>query len=247
MLHRISTVLTVLLALSGSAFTQSAPRKERVQFGSGQSSRTIRASIRGNDTIDYLVRAGAGQKLSVSLRGSNEANYFNVIAPGQKDAAMAMGESLENRMPERILPTEGDYVIRVFLVRAAARRNESSTFTLIVGLSGKPLPNSGAAGDRKIPGTAFHASTDVPAYYYLDSKLTKCKAYVQRRGTDGTATVELRFGAMKRRVLFVKGQPTASDSSEPFTYEREDDVTIVKFGDDPSERFEIPDVLLFGG
>lgn len=243
----IFTTLVVALALTGIALAQNAPKRERVQFAKGQSSKTIKSTIRGSQTIDYLVRAGAGQTLTVSLRGSNGANYFNVIAPGQQDAAMFRGELAENRMEQRLLPTEGDYVIRVYLVRAAARRNESSNFTLTVSIGGKALLNSGAARDRKIPGTPFHAKMDVPAYYYLEPNLSTCEAFVQRRGAEGTATVELRFAGIKRRVLFIDGEPAASDSWESFSYERGNDVTIVKFGDDPSERFEIPDLLIYGG
>jgi hypothetical protein len=43
----------------------------------------------------------------------------------------------------------------------------------------------------------------------------------------------------------VKGQPVASDSTDPLTVTRQDDVTTVKLGAD--ERYEIPDALVTGG
>lgn len=241
------SVLASFAALVTIALAQTDVRKERIQFGGGQTSKTIRSSIRGYATIDYLVRAGAGQTLSVTLKGSNGANYFNVLSPGSGDAAMFIGELSDNKMEKRILPIDGDYTIRVNLVRAAARRNETSTFTLSLSIGGKALPSSVGASDRKLPGTPFHASMDIDASLSLNPNLTQCKAYVIRRSFDGTATVELRAGTVKRRVLFVKGKPTASDSAEAFTFERKEELTVVKFGDDPSERYFIPDLLIFGG
>lgn len=247
MLNNKVLILCAAIALANIAVSQNAPTKKRVQFKAGTTQASVRGSLVGYDTIDYLVRSGAGQSLTVSMRASNAGAYFNVIAPGQKDAAMFMGEMNSNRMEHRVLPTEGDYVVRVFLVRAAARRKEKSNFTLSIGLAKRALPNGGAAGDVKIPGTPFHASTDVPATYYLEPSIKSAKAYVQRRGTDGTATVEVRSGVFKRRILFVKGKPVASDSTDKFTVERKGDVTIIKFGNPLSERFDIPDILVFGG
>jgi hypothetical protein len=43
----------------------------------------------------------------------------------------------------------------------------------------------------------------------------------------------------------VKGKPVASDTQDPMTFSRKDDVTIVTF--DTDERYEIPDMLVFGG
>jgi hypothetical protein len=48
-----------------------------------------------------------------------------------------------------------------------------------------------------------------------------------------------------RRVLFLKGTPAASDSTEALTSTRQGDLTTVRVGAD--ERFEIPDALLTGG
>jgi hypothetical protein len=50
---------------------------------------------------------------------------------------------------------------------------------------------------------------------------------------------------MVRNVLFVKGQPVASDSAQPMTSSRQGDLITVRFGSD--ERYELPDALLAGG
>ena len=62
-----------------------------------------------------------------------------------------------------VLPTDGDYTIRVYLMRAAARRNESSDYTLTVGVTGQALAPTPASQDALLPGTPFHASAKSPA------------------------------------------------------------------------------------
>jgi len=51
-----------------------------------------------------------------------------------------------------MLPADGDYRVRVYLVRAAARRNESSAYTLTIGVAGKALEALPGAQDALVPG-----------------------------------------------------------------------------------------------
>jgi hypothetical protein len=44
--------------------------------------RRSRASIKGDQTVDYTLRAKAGQNMSATLKTGNGANYFNVLPPG---------------------------------------------------------------------------------------------------------------------------------------------------------------------
>ncbi len=215
-----------------------------VQFGKGKSSAVIRDRVVGRQIIDYQLRAGAGQRMTVSLKGSNGANYFNLLPPGSADVAMVRGELLANQF-DGLLPDDGIYTIRVFLYRAAARRGEQSDFTLSVGVTGTPLKPVSARTDAVLPGTRYHASTTVscePAY----TGTRECEALVIRRGFDGTATVELRWdGTWKRRILFVKGEPKVADVPEAMTFTRNERGWQVTF--DGDEYFEIPEPLVFGG
>lgn len=54
-----------------------------------------------------------------------------------------------------ILPEDGEYKLRVYLMRSAARRNEIANFTLTVSLSNDSKQNLGeaAASDAKVAGT----------------------------------------------------------------------------------------------
>jgi len=243
-----AALLFVPPALGGApaAAQPQPPRQERVTFAKGASSATIKGQVKGDETIDYLVRAGAGQTLSVALKPSNRSNYFNVLPPDSADVAMYAAQTGEAY--SGMLPADGDYKVRVYLVRAAARRNESSAYTLTIGVTGKALEPLPGAQDALVPGTKAHAKASIACVPmpYVETTAKQCEAFVTRRGVDGTATVEISLGtAGRRRILFVQGKPVASDSAEPMTSTRQGDVTTVKF--DSGERHEIPDALVFGG
>jgi heat shock protein HslJ len=225
-----------------------AQDKERtvrpVKFAPGKSSTVIKGRIVGRQYIDYQLRAAAGQTMTASLKGSNGANYFNVLPPGSVDVGMFSGQMAGNRYTG-MLPTDGVYTLRVYLMRSAARRDESSDFSLALSITGQPLKAVSAKTDALIHGTPYHAQTTapcLPAY----SPVRECDARVIRRGFDGTATVDLRWGDNGlRSILFVKGVPKAADTSQPMSFTRNERGWMVKFGDD--EQFEIPEPLVFGG
>jgi hypothetical protein len=241
-------MLAQLLAATAAA-ADAGIRQERVQFAKGATSAVVKGRLKGYATVDYLVRAGAGQTLSVSLKPSNPSNYFNVLPPGSKDVGMFNGSTSGNSFTG-VLPADGDYAVRVYLMRSAARRNEAGDFTLTISVTGTALAPTPASLDAVLPGTRFHASTKIACVPYLETfrekKPRQCEAFVIRRGFDGTATVEIpQEGSVPRRILFVKGKPVASDSSDPLSFTRQGDVTTVKLGED--ERYEIFDALIFGG
>jgi hypothetical protein len=219
-------------------------RTEQVHFAKDASATVIKGQLKGDQYVDYQLQAGAGQTLTVTVETTNVQNYFN-INPPDSDLSMFVGSSSGNRF-SGILPTDGDYTVRVYLMRAAARRDESASYTLSIGVTGKPLAAVPASKDAVIPGTPFHASATITCTPLIDPKVQACEAFVVRRSFDGTATVTVRSpGDIKRRILFVKGEPVASDSPDPLTFTRKGDLTIVTLGAD--ERYEIPDVLVTGG
>jgi hypothetical protein len=241
----VGAFAAVALLQSVSAAAQPAPpRQERVTFAKGATSATIKGQVKGDADVDHLVRAAAGQTITVSLKVSNRSNYFNVLPPGSADVAMYVGQTGEAYTG--ILPTDGDYKVRVYLMRNAARRNEVSNYELTVTVTGQALAPTPASKDALLPGTPFHASASVKcALPFGDGKPQQCEAFVIRRGVDGTATVEIPTTGVKRRILFVRGKPVASDSSEKMTVTRQGDVTTVKF--ESGEFYEIVDAMIFGG
>ncbi len=202
-------------------------------------------SVRGYDGRDFAIRAGAGQTLSVRLRSRGTTAYFNVLPPGSQDVAMFIGSTSGGRFAG-VAPIAGDYVVRVYLMRSAARRNESSAFTLTARVTGTALVPLATSEDAVLPGTPFHARAMVKCVLPYAPDVRECEASVLRYGRSGTATVELRGPkAFVRRILFVRGAPAASDATRPIESARDGDTTTVSFGED--EHYEIPDVLLTGG
>jgi hypothetical protein len=216
-----------------------------VAFARGTTKSVIKGRFSGRKSIDYLVRAAAGQMLEVSLDASNRMTYFNILPPGSTGEAMFV-EGGNGRQFEGQLPADGLYTIRVYLVRAAARRNEHSRFTLLAGLSGQAMPPVSARADALIPGTPYHAQATIkcePAY----SRIRSCEAFVTRRDFAGSATVEIRWDETRRRhILFVKGRPAVADGPVPMRFTKDAQGNyMIDF--DGQDRFEIPEALVFGG
>ena len=246
-MKRLSAVLfsTIVLTAAPGWAQPPKPRVERVQFAKGASSAEIKAQIKGDADVDYVVRAAAGQTLTVTLKATNTRNYFNVLPPGSENVAMFIGDTGGDF--KRVLPADGDYAIRVYLVRAAARRNEASTYTLTVSITGAPLAPLPASKDAVVSGTPFHATATIACVPPFASGPASCEAGVVRRGRDGTATVEVRApgSTLTRRILFVKGSPVASDATGELTFVRKGDLTVVSIA--PDERYEIVDAFIIGG
>jgi len=119
--------------LSATSFAAQDPAKiVPVRFAHGASSTAIKGSVRGHASVNYMVRARAGQTMTVRLTTSNSSNYFNVTAPGA-DAALFIGSSAGNRFSATIRST-GTYMLRVYLMRNAARRNERAHYTLNIAV-----------------------------------------------------------------------------------------------------------------
>jgi hypothetical protein len=244
----VAAIVSVSLALGAAhaSAQPAAPRQERVTFTAGASSATITGQVKGNDDVDYVVRAAAGQTLTVTLKPSNASTYFNVLPPGSDNVAMYNGQTGEPYTGT--LPTDGEYRVRVYLMRNAARRGAASTYALTIGVAGKALPPLPSKQDAVVAGTSYHATGQIQcvAMPYGDKTPKPCDAGVIRRGTDGTATVEVSLGAAgKRRILFVQGKAVASDSMEKMTATRKGDVTTVTF--ESGESHQIPDALVTGG
>lgn len=252
-MNSLSAVALVATCLIGtplgvaSASAQPAPpRQERVTFAAGTSSTTIKGQVKGDGDVDYVVRAAAGQTLTVTLKPSNASTYFNVLPPGSENVAMYAAQTGDPY--SGMLPADGEYKVRVYLMRNAARRGAASTYTLTIGVTGKALAPLPAKQDAVVAGTHYHATAQIQcvAMPYGDKTPKPCEAGVVRRGTDGTATVEISLGdAGKRRILFVQGKPVASDAMDKMTATRKVDVTIVTF--ESGESHQIPDPFVVGG
>lgn len=83
-------------------------------------------TIRGYEIVDYAVFLKQGQYLNISLASRNPAAYFNILPPNN-DAAIFIG-SINGNQFEGVAPITGEYRIRVYQMRASARRGEAAHF-----------------------------------------------------------------------------------------------------------------------
>lgn len=68
--------------------------------------------------------------MSIQLDSKNTSLYFNVTAPGV-DAAI-YNSSINGNGTSITIPSSGEYVVDVYLMRNAARRNEVANYDLTI-------------------------------------------------------------------------------------------------------------------
>lgn len=127
------TVAAAALSFADTADAQ-APKPERVQFAKGTSSKTIKGTLKGDQSRSFIVNLRAGQKVTVKLVSTNASANFNVTAPDAMEA-MFIGSVSGNTFSDTV-PSSGDYKIDLFLMRNAARRGEATSFTITIGATG---------------------------------------------------------------------------------------------------------------
>ena len=235
-------IAAVLAAVSVSVQPSSGIREQRVQFSRGAASATLTGSLTGEETVDYLLGANAGQTMTVTLKGGTSVS-FNVLPPGS-EAAIAIGETVGPRWSGS-LPASGDYRVRVFLGRAAARRKEKASYTLTIGIAG--------TADARVPGTTFHATGQVPCSVGTDpAGSAQCSFGVVRLG-GGRADVHLanpgydvKLHADQVRVLRFDGSAvTSADPALKVKAEKRGDQWSVTVND--FRHYVIPDAVIVGG
>ncbi|MEM7023640.1 MAG: DNA breaking-rejoining protein [Pseudomonadota bacterium] len=124
------------LLVAGPGLAQDEIRKERIQFAAGETSAAVSGSIKGYNIVDYMLGAAKGQTMQVSLQTDNASSYFNVLPPGS-ETALFVGSVSGNHWTG-MLPQAGDYTVRVYLMRNAARRNETATYDIAFAITNGP-------------------------------------------------------------------------------------------------------------
>jgi hypothetical protein len=139
MRNYIATAIVGMALLS--AITQIAEardiRTEHVRFPPGSSGTTIKDRIVGYQSVSYIVGAEAGQTMTIVLKPSNGATYFNVYPPGKGPGDDALANSSMTPDLNRFkgqLSVSGNYTISVYMMRSAARRKERSNYTLDIAI-----------------------------------------------------------------------------------------------------------------
>lgn len=245
---RIGVLTGYLLLTIAPSYATDEIRTERVQFQRGASSAVVEGRIKGYETVDYLVRAREGQKMNVRLLTKHGATYFNILAPGEDVVAMFNGSVNQNHF-EGALPSSGDYKIRVYMMRSAARRDELAPYRLEMSIEGKGASATLASNqDAKVPGTGFDATGNIPCSMGDGRPTGPCAFGVKREGAGSATVTVTRSDGTPRVIFFEQGRAIGYDTSQADTGEfdakKEADLNIVRIGD---ERYEIPDAIVQGG
>lgn len=238
---------TMLLAMPDSHAADRITSKP-VRFAKGESSATIQGSIKGDAIVDYKLGAKAGQTMSVSLETKNPSAYFNVLPPGSKDVAIYNGSTGGNAWSGK-LDANGDYTVRVYLMRNAARRHETASYTLTVGIAGPPstAPSLGKApaGDAKVAGTRYHATGRLPCSMGTAPPGSAQCEFGVIRGSPGNAEVHVTPPGGFERVLTFRGGNVSAASGTSVKANKAGDEWSVDVND--YEHYRIPDAVISGG
>ncbi len=259
-LARRTIMCAVALLLAATCRAEPELRTEHITFKAGANSTQIDGRIKGYATVDYILPGQAGQPINVSLASRHKATYFNLLAPGETQVAFFNG-SLGDNQYEGTLPTSGDYTVRIYMMRSAARRNESAQYRLEVILGQGLTPSEQAAKpiepdskprvhttDAKVPGTPYHATGSIPCALAPAKALSQCPFGVKRTSLgSGLVDITLPSGLV-RTIRFEQGTATGfiktPNENAVFSAEKKGDNYSITNGD---EHFEIPEAVIMGG
>lgn len=178
-LHRLRLFFAALFAvlLVAPGFAQDT-RTVDVRFPRGASGTTLSDTIVGYQTVNYRIGVSAGQTMSVQLDTDNSSNYFNINAPGASESVF--NSSISGNSTNLRLTSSGNYIISVYLMRNAARRNESADFDLSI----------------YVDGTAAQAPrpTTLPSGPVAPVSVGSGPDYWQVQGLSGGDTLNVRSG-----------------------------------------------------
>ena len=242
----------VLLSLgTGVGGAREDIKVERVSFERGRNSATIESSITGSTIVDYILGARQGQYMNVSMVTDNGANYFNILAPGEDPVAMFNG-SINGNQYEGILPESGDYKVRVYMMRSAARRNEVANYRLEMIITAADQKPEGTASiepvpatDAKVEGTPYHATGQLPCSMGDAPQASVQCDFGVIRGESGNAQVHVTPPGGFERVLIFTGKKVTTDVDAQVKASKSGDLWLIEVND--YEHYRIPDAVITGG
>ena len=245
----IQTKFALLFTLS-LLFTQihaaETVHTQSVHFDKGTSGTTIKGKIQGYESYNYTLSAKSGQTMKVKLSTKHGATYFNIYSPGKApgDEAMFIGAS-NGTSYKGTLPADGRYIIQVFMMRSAARRNEVANYDLSIRITGSPKAVDHQSHDAKVPGTSYHATGNVECKLGDTSKgYDQCPFGVIRKGLDVAQVDVTPPGGFKRKLYFDHDRVT-TDNNEKVKSRKDNGMWVIEVND--YEHYKIFDAVIVGG
>ena len=135
-LAALSLMLVVLAVPSHAA----GVRHRNVELKSGIAD--ITGSISGDRSIEYEFSSPGAQVVGIGLKTRHKMAYFDLLPAGSEDPIFNGSVSGRNFLGE--LPAAGLYRVRVYLMRDAAHRQESASYTLSISLRDSNKPGAGS-------------------------------------------------------------------------------------------------------
>ena len=157
--------------------------------------------------------------------------------------------SVSQNQYEGTLPATGDYKVRVYMMRSAARRNEVAHYRLemIITGAGKSATHA-PRHDAKVSGTGFHVTGNIPCSMGKGQPTGSCVFGVKRESNGSAMVTVTKVDGSQRVIFFEKGRAIGYDQSQAdsgeFKAQKEADLNIIHIGE---ERYEIPDAVVLGG
>lgn len=145
-----------------------------LKMAHGVESISVEGTVEGWGVQKFRIPARSGQRLRLGLEGRNPSLAFNLINP--ITGAIVHDGIRSGRRAELVLQNGGDWVVEVFLTRAAADRWEVANFRLDVRLTAEsvhpPVSNSPVAnGVVIVSGLGGYGSLNIRAEASLGARV----------------------------------------------------------------------------
>ena len=122
-----------------------AQNQVEIRFPQGATGTTINGTIVGDEYIDYVIDARAGQTMFATLyvtgTNGNGSAFFNVVPAGQNFPALYNGSTDDDRSAEVTFTENGRWAIRVYLMGNDADTGKTVGYSIDVLI---PASNAGA-------------------------------------------------------------------------------------------------------
>ena len=247
-LHHTGSQLLIFFLAVGLSVTVTAreERNEQIQFANGATGATISSSITGYESVNYRLTAKAGQIMTVTLSTDHTATYFNIYPPGKGpgDAAMYIGSTEGARFHGK-LPASGTYAIQVYMMRSAARRNETADYKLRVEIDSHKHSAAAPGSADEAAARIYNASGFLPCSAGEPSFRRECPFQVKRRPGGATIWARKPLSEQGERVLYFENSRFTTDDDSPLNWQRQGDNWWLAAGG--QEYYLIPDAVIYGG
>jgi len=114
-----------LLAVESGSNSGSA---QRITFAPGTSAANVGGRVQGAQSRDYLLNAGTGQRLTTSITGNSQFLQVQIFAPNGTNLYTG------SRNWSGVLPSTGDYRVRVRLVPEEQKPGASGEYSLTIAI-----------------------------------------------------------------------------------------------------------------